>query len=145
MTLTLVTLVVDNDTPGNIAGPIPGSRILSVAHLEACTLLHVPVKHSINGLTNTVNDGATALDPAKAEELMDGDGVVTVVLLLDRDNFMEHVIASATTGKSTPESYAHSAAFTFGSPDEASAEIIGVAGTDFIVSYTTHIREFLDG
>jgi hypothetical protein len=84
------------------------------------------------------------LDSERAENLMDRDGNVTVNLLLDQENYFRHVIASATDGSSTPEHYAHNAAFSFGRPFECSAEVAGTSGSDFIVSYTTHVREFLD-
>lgn len=75
---------------------------------------------------------------------MDRDGNVTVTILLNQENYFRNVIVSASDGSSTPELYVHSAAFSFGRPFECTAEITGISGPDFIVSYTTHIREFLD-
>lgn len=84
------------------------------------------------------------LNPVQAENLMDRDGYVTVTVRLDQDKYLDHVIASATDDGPNPEDYAHEAAFGFGWPRESSAEIIGVSGSEFIVSYTTFIREYLD-
>ncbi|MCO4253876.1 hypothetical protein [Pseudarthrobacter cellobiosi] len=84
------------------------------------------------------------LDSRQAEDLMDRAGNVTVTILLNQENYLRHVIASATDGSSTPELYAHRAAFSFGRPFACAAEITGASGPDFMVSYTTHIREFLD-
>ncbi|MFJ2662529.1 hypothetical protein [Arthrobacter koreensis] len=84
------------------------------------------------------------LNMVQAEDLMDRDGYVTVTVHLDQDKYLDHVIASATGDGLSPEDYAHEAAFGFGWPRESSAEITGVSGSEFIVSYTTFIREYLD-
>ena len=84
------------------------------------------------------------LNSQRAEDLMDRDGNVTLTLRLDQENYFRHVIASATDGSTTPEHYAHKTAFNFGRPFEGRSEIVGTDGPDFIVSYTTHVREFLD-
>lgn len=84
------------------------------------------------------------LSMLQAEDLMDRDGYVTVIVRLDQDKYLDHVIASATDDGLSPEDYAHEAAFGFGRPRESSAEITGVSGSEFLVSYTTFIREYLD-
>lgn len=101
-------------------------------------------------MTLAVEDKVTYSIPAiplkseQAEALMDRDGNITVTLLLDQEKYFDHVIASASSGAITPETYAHDVAFGFGTPRECATRILGVSGTGFIVSYTTHIREYLD-
>lgn len=83
------------------------------------------------------------LSSHQAEDLMDRDGTVEVTLLLDQEKYFNHVISSSSGGL-TPENYAHDVAFRFGQPREGVTRIIGVSGSAFIVSYSTHVREFLD-
>lgn len=137
MTKTILTLALDHpDALVAIAEQVPGSHILNKTDIDG--------NSPTFDFSEIVNSSELPLDSDKAENLMDRDGFVTVTLLLDQDNYFSHIIAAATGGASTPEDYAHDAAFSFGIPNDCSAEIIGVSGSSFIVSYTTHIREFLD-
>lgn len=84
------------------------------------------------------------LNSHQAEDLMDRDGNITVTLVLDQEKYFNHVITSAQGETPTPEDYAHSVAFGFGSPRECVTRVLGTSDSGFVVSYSTHIREFLD-
>lgn len=128
--MTLMTLApVNADLGSNCAGPrLPWTP----NHAEYTT--------EIGGSRIGMGMPLSAL---QAEDLMDRDGLVTVTVHLDQDTYLDHVISSAAGGL-TPEDYAHGAAFNFGQPREGSARIIGVIGAEFVVSYTTFVREYLD-
>lgn len=66
--------------------------------------------------TVTYDIAAIPLNSEQAEALMDRDGNITVTLLLDQEKYFDHVIASASSGAITPETYAHDVAFSFGTP-----------------------------
>lgn len=136
MPKTIMTLAIDDSVAFDLALHLPGSRILNTTEIE-----NTSTDFNISG-----GEGrkGPALTSEQAENIMDREGNVTVVILLDQENYFSHFVASATDESSSPESYAHSVAFAIGKPFEATAEIIGASGADFIVSYTTHIREFLD-
>lgn len=136
MTKTILTLALDDHAALDIiAGGLPGSHILNKTEVNG--------DNPVFDLAEEENNAELPLDSDRAEALMDRDGFVTVILLLDQDNYLGYVVASATKGATTPEDYAHDTAFSFGIPNDCSAEIIGVSGSNFIVSYTTHIREQL--
>lgn len=84
------------------------------------------------------------LNSHQAENLMDRDGYVTVSLRLDQGKYFDHMIACASGDDLTPEDYAHEMAFAFGVPREAAVQVIGNSGTDFFVTYSTYVLEFLD-
>ena len=136
MPKTIVTLALDDSVAFDIALHLPGSHILNTTEIE-----NIFADFNLSG-----GEGrkGPALTSEQAENIMDRDGNVTVILLLDQENYFSHFVASVIDGASSPESYAHNVAFKIGTPFEATAEIIGTSGADFIVSYTTHIREFLD-
>ncbi|MGY4541147.1 hypothetical protein ACVWY0_001056 [Arthrobacter sp. UYNi723] len=125
MTMTIMTLALEESVAHDIARRVPGSNILETTEIAKSNV----------GLP---------LDSRRAEDRMDRDGNITVTLLLDQEKYFDHVIAAASDGANSPEDYAHDVAFGFGAPRESSSRIIGVSGTEFIVSYTTHIRECLD-
>lgn len=128
MTLAPARAAHDGDTQHRAAVSVPGHRS---PRLRA----HKPEK---------IEGGPRfPLNSLQAEDLMDRDGYVEVTLLLDQEKYFSHVIASSVGGV-TPENYAHEVAFSFGRTDESVARIIGVSGSAFIVTYRTHVREFLD-
>jgi hypothetical protein len=114
---------------------LTGSRVLYRARIRECAPALIPQGARVLNLP---------MDSERAEALMDTDGNITVTVLLDKETYVLYVVASTTGTGTTPEDYAHSAAFDFGTPRESSAEIVGVSGSNFIISYSTHVREFLD-
>lgn len=124
-----------NDAADNEIHPLPGhSQVLEAGITE----------HANEPLSQVQRLLALPLTSERAEAAMDTDGNIAVTLLLNKDTYLRYVVASTTGEGSTPEDYAHAAAFNFGYPRESAAEIIGCSGSDFVVSYTTHVREFLD-
>jgi hypothetical protein len=140
MTKTIVTLALDSATAFETARSIHNGRVLNAAEITSDA--------EAFGLSGERTGTRLPMSSEQAEGLMDRDGMVTVVVLLNQENYFERIITSASNSPTatthTPEAYAHDAAFSFGEPSEASAEILGVRGSDFIVSYTTHVRESLD-
>lgn len=128
--MTILTLVPAN-AAADIEGLLPTAREISE---------FVPASNIPEGR----NKLRFPLTSQQAEDLMDRDGNVSVTLHLDQEKYFNHLIASASGDGVTPEDYAHDVAFGFGRPHESEAHITGVAGSDFIVSYSTHILEFLD-
>ncbi|GAB5079734.1 hypothetical protein [Arthrobacter sp. AD-310] len=115
-----------------------GSRTHNAAWARECTTGFISEVEKISTLPNL------PMNAEQAEVLMDTDGNVTVTVVLDKEIYLRYVVSSTTGEGATPEDYAHGAAFKFGRPRESAAEIIGVSGSDFIVSYSTHVREYLD-
>lgn len=128
MAQTIMTLALDDTSSIELASRIPGSRVLERA--ETTSGIHTNVQRPLNS--------------SQAEALMDREGNVSRLLHLDQDKYFDAVIAAASNGATTPEKYAHRVAFSFGRPRESSTRIIGATSTEFIIVYTTHIREFLD-
>lgn len=128
--MTILTLA-----PHNAAGDIDGLLPTATEIIDLLSATHVP------GGKDKLRFPLTS---HQAEDLMDRDGNVSITLHLDQGKYFNHVIASASGDGITPENYAHEVAFGFGRPHESEAHIVGVEGSDFIVSYRTHILEFLD-
>ena len=131
-----MTLVLDTNAACDLDGYGPGSHFPEAAAID----YRIPAGNEAGRTGNTV----FPLSSDQAEDLMDRDGNVTVTLLLDQEEYFNRVITSAQGEPPTPEDYAHKAAFGFGRPRECVTRILGTSGGHFIVSYSTHIREFLD-
>lgn len=124
-----------DDVARNEFHHLPGNSPLVETRITECTT--EPISQAQRLL-------ALPLNSERAEAAMDTDGNISVTLLLNKDTYLRSVVSSTTGEGSTPEDYAHGAALNFGYPRESAAEIIGCVGSDFVVSYTTHVREFLD-
>ena len=70
------------------------------------------------------------------ERLSAGEEHLTITVRVDRDAYM-----SAYANEDYDHfDLCHDAGFTFGHPEDCSAEIIATEGDDFLVRYTTDIR-----
>lgn len=133
---------VDNTTPPatTLQAALPGVHILN--------------DQSVTGVIDTewAADNTTQPDlPMTFEQArnhVDDDGYATVILLVDQQDYMRHVIEGIQTVDADNElDLVHNLAFTFDPPRlydytttyEDHVEIVGVAGDDFVVSYTTKI------
>ena len=134
--MTLMTLALDTNAACDLDGYGPGSHFPEAAAIDE----RIPAGNAA-GCTGSTR---FPLNSHQAEDLMDRDGNVTVTLLLDQEEYFNHVITSAQGEAPTPEDYAHDAAFSFGRPRECVTRVLGTSDSGFIVSYSTHIREFLD-
>lgn len=81
------------------------------------------------------------ISPENAAEMMDKDGFVSVLISVDKELFLEHVMG--TCQELIVEDFVHDKAFSFGSTYNSKAEPVGVDGENFIVKYTTGIAEAL--
>lgn len=127
--MTTMTLAPDTNAACDLDGYGQGSHFPEAAAIDA----RIPAGNT-----------RFPLNSHQAEDLMDPDGNLTVTLLLDQEEYFNHVITSTQGETPTPEDYAHGAAFSFGAPRECVTRILGTSDSGFIVSYSTHIREFLD-
>jgi hypothetical protein len=134
--MTIMTLAPDTNTACDLDGYGRGSHFPEATAIDD----RIPAGNTAGCTGNT----RFPLTSDQAEDLMDRDGNVTVTLLLDQEKYFNHVITSAQGAPLTPEDYAHEVAFGFGRPRECVTRILGTSGSGFIVSYSTHIREFLD-
>ncbi|MEO3931369.1 hypothetical protein WMO79_00955 [Micrococcaceae bacterium Sec7.4] len=134
--MTIMTLALDTNAACDLDGYRPGSHFPEAVAIDD----RIPAGNEAGCTGNTL----FPLSSNQAEDLMDRDGNITVTLLLDQDEYFNHVITSAQGETPTPEDYAHAVAFGFGSPRECVTRILGTSDEHFIVSYSTHIREFLD-
>lgn len=133
--MTIMTLALDTNAACDLDGYSPGSHFPEAAAID----YRIPAGNETGCTGNTM----FPLSSDQAEDLMDRDGNVTVTLLLDQEEYFNHVITSAQGAPPTPEDYAHNLAFGFGRPRESVTRILGRSDSSFIVSYSTHIREFL--
>lgn len=131
-----MTLALDTNAACDLDGYNPGSHFPEAAAIDD----RIPADNEAGCRGNTL----FPLNSRQAEDLMDRDGNITVTLLLNQDKYFNHLITSAQGEPVTPEDYAHDVAFGFGRPRECVTRILGTSGSGFIVSYSTHIREFLD-
>lgn len=127
--MTTMTLAPDTNAPCGLDGVGRGSHFPEASALDA----RLPGGTTVYPLTIE-----------QAEDLMDRDGNITVTVLLEQSAYFERSINAAQGIEPGQEDYAHSVAFGFGQPLECSISVIGTEGEHFIVSYSTHIREFLD-
>ncbi|MCB5280582.1 hypothetical protein [Arthrobacter sp. ES1] len=134
--MTIMTLALDTNAACDLDGYRPGSHFPEAAAIDD----RIPADNEAGCRGNTL----FPLSSVQAEDLMDRDGNLTVTLLLDQERYFKHVITAAQGDAPAPEDYAHAVAYGFGRPRECVTRILGTSGGDFIVSYSTHIREFLD-
>lgn len=139
------------------------TRILTIAVDDACDvddsqiteLIHrlIPGSHTLDDqeiladLTDFEwdDDGGLPLplDEDAARALMNEDGDITLVVTVDKSQFL---VASATDESLDAEDehdLVHAEAFTFGQPHGSELEVVATSGDDFVVSYTTNIAEVL--
>lgn len=79
----------------------------------------------------------------QARSLMDESGYLTVVVMVDQDLYLQFAGFANTVGADTHEDLAHRQAFAFGLPHDCSITVVGVCGSDFVVSYTTNVAEYV--
>jgi hypothetical protein len=145
MTTSLITLALDSDTSRELLLDSPGVRTLNEISLGNSPWAFAVPSSEANQDVFTNASQARSIKANQARELMGSQGFITVIVLLDKDRFFDSIITSAsdTDDPRTPEDYAHEVAFDFGLSHDSSAEIIGVSGHCFIVSYTTRIGTYL--
>jgi hypothetical protein len=134
--MTIMTLALDTNAACDLDGYNRGSHFPEAAAIDD----RIPADNEAGCKGNTL----FPLSSNQAEDLMDRDGNITVTLMLDQEKYFNHVVTAAQGEPATPEDYAHNVAFGFGSPRECVTRILGISDGHFIVSYSTHIREFLD-
>lgn len=86
---------------------------------------------------------ALPLTSVQARGLMDGNGYLTVVTTVDQEAYLEARSYAATEGADTHHDLVHNKTFDFGVPYDSTTTILAVQGSDFVVSYTTQVREVL--
>lgn len=134
--MTTMTLALDTNAACDLDGFNPGSHFPAASAVDD----RIPADNAAGCRGNS----RFPLSFDQAEDLMDRDGNITVTLLLDQEKYFNHVITSAQGEPLTAEDYAHDVAFGFGRPRECVTRILGSTDSGFIVSYSTHIREFLN-
>jgi hypothetical protein len=134
--MTIMTLAPDTNAACDLDGYGPASHFPEAVAID----VGIPAGNEAGCTGNTL----FPLNSQQAEDLMDREGNITVTLLLDQDKYFKHLVTSAQGEPLTPEDYAHAVAFGFGRPRECVTRILGTSGSGFIVSYSTHIREFLE-
>lgn len=135
----LITLAVPHDehtdashTTQFAARAIPGSHVLNTEVVEA-DIFEAEWNEEAPALPMSVAD---------AEQLMDDDGYISVVVAIDQDAFLD--AARSAGGDTVIEDGVHPLVFDFGFAVAASATIVGVQGEQLLVLYSTCIAETLD-
>lgn len=131
-----MTLALDTNAACDLDGYGPGSHFPEASAIDD--------RISVGNAAGSMGGTRFPLNSVQAEDLMDRDGNITVTVLLDQEKYFHHLITSAQGEPLTTEDYAHNMAFSFGRPRECVTRILGTSDSGFIVSYSTHIREFLD-
>lgn len=134
--MTTTMLALDTNAACDLDGYGPGSHFPAAAAIDN----RIPTGAAAGRTGNT----SFPLSPLQAEDLMDRDGNITVILLLDQEKYFHHAIAATQGETPAPEDYAHAVAFGFGEPRECVTRVLGPTEAGYIVCYSTHIREFLD-
>lgn len=146
-TRSIITIAVDDEadhTDSDIAdliGHAPGLHVLARTQLKADI-----TDFEWDTPTHDEDESpALPLDPDQARTLMDEDGYVTVVLVLDADEYFRHHGYGVTPGADDHADLAHHHAFTFGVPHGCEIDVVAVAGDGgLVVRYSTDIATVLD-
>jgi hypothetical protein len=141
-TTHLLSIALDNSADPAIARElaeivhqvIPGSHTLDSVLLEAD---HTDFEWDDNALQ-------LPMGAAEAKHLVNKDGRVSVITTVDQHSFMTAYGAGLSDWDAASEvDVVHERVFSFGYPADAMAIVLAVQDDQFVVEYTTSIRDFI--
>jgi len=140
-TRSLLTIAIDSDASHS------DNDIKSlISHIpDTHTLEFVETGADLTDFEWDTDDDMPSLPMSEDEAatLMNEEGYLTAVFVIDKNEFLKYHGYSSTDGADTHEDLAHTAVFDFGEPYDCWTEILAVQGDGFVISYTTCIGEFV--
>lgn len=134
-------LTIETDWPSRI------TQMLRDMNGHGTMRVHVLGEHTTHGGTAFEWDEDTPplpMAPTDAKKLADDTGRIELLVLIDKDAYLSgHARAMQGALDGTHEDLAHDAAFTFGTPEDAATEIVGVTSDAFVVRYSTDLSGHL--